>query len=374
MKRFNEEGAPLSDGGGAPLQITSGGPGARLIAEMPKAELHLHLDGSLRVTTALELAATRDVDAPRTYAEMFAALVWDLHPTSQANLLRAFELPVALMQDAEALERVTIELIEVKASDNVEYLEIRWAPLLHIQRGLSDAEAIEAVCRGRREGMRRTDATVGLICVAVRSHPPEDNRRLAALAADYQDEGVVALDLAGLEADYPDPLDHRAAFEVAAAAGLRTTVHAGELQDGGAGVRRALELGVPRVAHGATAIADPQLCADLRAREVTLDVCPTSNVQAATFARLEDHPLATLHRLGVPVSISTDDPTISNITLSEELVAVSAATGLTLPELWRINLHGLDVAFVEPDRASELRARFRRWADWAPELAPADAE
>jgi adenosine deaminase len=151
-------------------------------------------------------------------------------------------------------------------------------------------------------------------------------------------------------------------------------VHAGELRDGGAGVRRALELGVPRVAHGATAIADPQLCADLRAREVTLDVCPTSNVQAATFARLEDHPVAALHRLGVPVSISTDDPTISNITLSEELVAVSAATGLTLPELWRINLHGLDVAFVEPDRASELRARFRRWAEWAPELAPADAE
>jgi adenosine deaminase len=356
MKRFNPVLGPRDVG-------------ARLVAEMPKAELHLHLDGSLRVTTALELAATRGVEAPRTYAEMFAALVWDPHPTSQADLLRAFELPVALMQDAEALERVTIELIESKAADNVEYLEIRWAPKLHTARGLSDADVIAAVCRGRREGMRRTGATVGLIPVAVRSHPPEDNRRLAALVADYQDDGVVALDLAGLEAEYPDPLEHRAAFAVAEAAGLRTTVHAGELHDGGAGVRRALELGVERIAHGASAIADPALCADLRARAVTLDVCPTSNVQAATFARLEDHPVAALHRIGVPLSISTDDPTISNVTLTEEWIAVSAATGLTVRELWQINLHAVGAAFVDPGHAAQLRSRFEDWARWAPELA-----
>jgi adenosine deaminase len=372
MKRFNDPGGlglhPVR-GDRHPALTSERDADARLVADMPKAELHLHLDGSLRVTTALELAATRDVDAPRTYADMFRALVWDPHPTSQANLLRAFELPVALMQDAEALERVTVELIESKAADNVEYLEIRWAPLLHTTRRLSEAEAIEAVCRGRREGMRRTGTTVALICVAVRSHPPEDNRRLAKLAAGYQDQGVVALDLAGLEAEYPDPLDHRAAFEVAAAAGLRTTVHAGELRDHGAGVRRALELDVPRIAHGATAIADPQLCAELRARGVTLDVCPTSNVQAGTFARLHDHPVAALHRRGVPLSISTDDPTISNVTLSEEWTAVTAATGLTLPELWQINLHGLTAAFLEPSRAAELRLGFERWARWAPELA-----
>jgi adenosine deaminase len=351
MKRFNEEGS-----------LT------RLVAEMPKAELHLHLDGALSVSTALELAATRGVDAPRTYAEMFRALVPGPHLSSQAELVQAFDLPVALMQDAEALERVTVELIEAKAADRVDYLEIRWAPLLHTRRGLDVAGVLAAVCRGRREGMRRTGAAVGLVCVAVRSDDPAANRALAVAAADFQAEGVVGFDLAGREADHPDPLDHRAAFEAARTAGMAITLHAGELHDGGAGVRRALELDPPRIAHGATAIEDPLLCDELRSRDVMLDVCPTSNVQAATFADLAAHPVAALHRRGVPVSISTDDPTIANVTLTEEWVAVLAATGLTPSELWRINLGALRAAFAEPALIDALHERFSQWSRWVPEL------
>ena len=356
MKRFNDDAVTAAE---------------RLIAEMPKAELHLHLDGALRVGTALELAATRGVDAPRTYAEMFRALVPGRRLSSQAELLQAFELPVALMQDAEALERVTVELIEAKAADQVRYIEIRWAPLLHTRGGLDAAGVFAAVCAGRDEGVRRTGAAVGLVCVAVRSDDPEENRRLAVLAADYQDAGVVALDLAGREADHPDPLEHRAAFAAARDAGLAITVHAGELQDGGAGVRRALELDPPRIAHGASAIADARLCDELRARDVMLDVCPSSNVQAATFADLASHPVAALHRRGVPVSISTDDPTIANVTLTEEWISVLRATGLTNPELWRINLDALGAAFAEPALIDPLREQFSAWARWLPELQDA---
>src|SRR5215210_7887064 len=127
---------------------------------MPKAELHLHLDGSVRVDTALELARTRDVEAPRDSAAMRAALVAPERCADQAELLRAFDLPIALMQDAEALERIAAELVESKAADNVRYVEIRWGPLLHTARGLGLADGIAAVCAGARRAAAQTGLVV----------------------------------------------------------------------------------------------------------------------------------------------------------------------------------------------------------------------
>src|SRR3972149_1753504 len=120
----------------------------RLLERMPKAEVHLHLDGSLRVDTALDLARTRGVDAPTTWNGMSAALVGAPQSPDQADLLRAFDLPIALLQDADALERVTMDLVEAKAADNVRYAEIRWGPLLHTARGLSLKDGIGAVVAG----------------------------------------------------------------------------------------------------------------------------------------------------------------------------------------------------------------------------------
>src|SRR5215207_9294569 len=142
----------------------------RLIESMPKAELHLHLDGSVRVDTALDLARTRGVDAPRDWTGMSRGLVGAMPSTSQAELLKAFDLPIAMMQDAEALERITAELVEAKAADNVAYVEIRWGPLLHVARGLSLADGIAAVCRGAAAGATRSGIVARLICTAIRSH------------------------------------------------------------------------------------------------------------------------------------------------------------------------------------------------------------
>src|SRR5215204_7467737 len=137
------------------------------------------VDGSLRsgprVATALELAGTRRVDAPGTWAGMRAALVAPMPCADQAELLRAFDLPIALMQDAEALERITAELVETKAADNVRYVEIRWGPLLHVFEGLPLDEGIAAVCTGAREAAARTGIVVRLICTALRSHDPAAN-------------------------------------------------------------------------------------------------------------------------------------------------------------------------------------------------------
>ena len=344
----------------------------RLVEAMPKAELHLHLDGSLRIDTALELARTRDIEAPRTWTGMSRALIAPMPCKDQAELLRAFDLPIALMQDAEALERITAELVQAKAADGVRYVEIRWGPLLHVAGGLSLDDGIAAVVRGAREGVARTGTTVALICTALRSHDPDDNVTLAETAARFRDDGLVGWDLAGPEAAFPDPAVHGRAFAAARAGGLRITLHAGEW--GGAGqVRRALAMDPERIAHGPGAIDDPDLCRELIERAITLDLCPTSNAQAGIVDGVAAHPLARLHRVGVPVTLSTDDTTVSDITLSEEYGRAVQDIGLTLPELWRIDRRALEVAFAGEASLAPLRARFDAWAAGIPELTEADA-
>jgi adenosine deaminase len=334
---------------------------------MPKAELHLHLDGSLRVETALELARSRGVDAPLSYGAMFEALVAPARLASQAELLTRFELPIALLQDAEALEQVTSELVETKAAEGVRYVEIRWGPALHLERGMALADGIAAVCRGARDAADRTGITVRLICTALRSHDPGANVHLAETAAGFRDQGLTGWDLAGPEAAWPDPLRFATAFEAARAGGLRITLHAGEW-GGAAQVRRALQLDPERIAHGPGAIDDPDLMAELIRREVTLDLCPTSNLQAGLVPSIGAHPLARLQRADVPVTLSTDGSTVSDILLSEEYVRAVEEIGLTLPELWTINMHALDVAFADPSAIAPLRASFERWASIVPEL------
>jgi len=202
-----------------------------------------------------------------------------------------------------------------------------------------------------------------LIVTAMRSHPPGANVELARAAAEYG-RPVVGFDLAGPEAEYPAP-PHAAAFRAAEDGGLSLTAHAGEVP-GTAHIVEALALGVRRIAHGATTAQDPSLMATVRERDVTLDLCPTSNVQAGIVASLEEHPLALLHRAGVSVSLSTDDRTVSDMTLSREMAAVAAAQQLTPEELVAIAVNGFRAGFGPHAflraAASDAEAQWRSWA------------
>jgi adenosine deaminase len=338
-----------------------------LIEDMPKAELHLHLDGSMRVDTAIELAVSRGIDAPRSPEKMAAALVAPMPCVDQAELLRAFDLPIRLMQDADALERVAAELVETKAREKVRYVEIRWGPLLHMARGLPLADGIAAVCRGVRGAAQATGIEVRLICTAIRSHEPAANVDLAETAARFRDQGLTGWDLAGPEEAFPNPIVFGRAFEAARAAGLRITIHAAEW-GGAAQVRRSLALEPERIAHGAAAIEDPALCDELIGRGISLDLCPTSNVQAGVVASLAEHPIARLHRAGVRVTLSTDDTTVSDISLTDEFVRAVSIIGVSLPELWAINRRALEVAFAGVSTLAPLRAEFDAWAAGVPQL------
>jgi adenosine deaminase len=264
------------------------------------------------------------------------------------------------MQDAEALERITAELVETKAAEGVRYVEIRWGPLLHVARGLSLADGIAAVARGARDASVRTGTVVRLISTALRSHDAAANVTLAETASRFRDDGLTGWDLAGPEERYPDPLVHAASFEAARAGGLRITLHAGEW-GGAAQVRRALALDPERIAHGPGAIDDRVLCEELIARQVTLDLCPTSNWQAGIVPSIAAHPLARLHRLGVPVTLSTDDTTVSDLSLVDEYERALDEIGLTPSELLAIDRHALDVAFAEPAAVARVRAALDSW-------------
>ncbi len=342
-----------------------------LVRAMPKAELHLHLDGSLRVDTALDIARTRGVDAHRTFEGMRAALVGPDQATDQAQLLLAFDLPIALLQDAEALERTAADLVEDKAFDRVRYIEIRWAPLLHTTGGLSGRQVVDAVARGAGSMARRTGVEVRMIATLLRSHLPEVNLAfIEDLEARGLPAGLVGVDLAGQEARFPDPERHRPAIDLARRIGLHVTLHAGEW-GGSAQVRRALTLDPERIAHGPLAIDDPELVRELAATGVWLDLCPTSNVQAGIVPSLADHPLARLLRAGVRVTLSTDDLTVADVSLSDEYVRAVEDIGLTVRELWGVDLAALDAAFCDHPTRERLRAQFLAWGAGIPELAAA---
>jgi adenosine deaminase len=342
---------------------------AASLQALPKAELHQHLDGSVRPATAVELASA--IGMSLTHDDARARMIGPERCADQAELLTFFDLPIALLQTAEGLERVTGELIDDLADDGVRYAEIRWAPRLHLERGLSVADVIEAVARGvagRAAVLGPSMPLVALIVTAMRSHPPAANVELARIAGEIG-HPVVGFDLAGPEAAYPAP-PHALAFVTAREVGLALTAHAGEVA-GPHRVREVLEFGVRRVAHGVTAIEDPELVALLRGRDITLDLCPTSNVQAGIVDRLEDHPLAALHRSGISVTISTDDRTVTGTTLTREMARCADALGLSRAELAAIAVNGFQRGFAPSPMLDPLRAEaLTAWEAWRAEPTP----
>ncbi len=250
---------------------------------------------------------------------------------SQAEYISYFEDALAVMQTAAALERTARELGEDSAADNIDYLEVRWAPLLHLRGGLSPAEVIQAVLRGLAAAPLRA---VAIVC-AMRGHEVADNVDLARLAGRYAGRGVVGFDLAGDEARYP-AAPQRPAFEAARAAGLHLTCHAGEAGPPES-VAEALDLGVERIAHGVIGARAPAIVERVRAAGVVLDPCPTANWKCKAVPRLEDHPLPRLVRGGVRCTISTDSRTVAATTLTREYELASTVMGMTEAELRACN-------------------------------------
>lgn len=314
------------------------------VRRLPKAELHLHLDGSLRPATLAALAAERGVPLP-----VGAAALGDWMRVDDArrleDYLARFEVTLAVMQDAAALERITRELVEDAAGDGTRYVEIRFCPALNMRGGLSADEVMGAVWRGAQAGEAATGTVARLIVCLLKSIAAPHPMEMAELAVACRGAGVVAFDAAGPEAGYP-AAQFAEAFAHARRHDLWVTYHAGE-GDGASSIRAAVAHCHPdRIGHGTRLREDPALEAYLVDHGIPLEVCPTSNVQTRVAPTFAEHPLARHHALGGVVTLNTDNRLMSGVSLVDEYLRCAAHLGFDFATLGALALNGFDAAFL----------------------------
>ena len=335
-----------------------------LICELPKAEMHLHLDGSMRIATIKELADERGIALPSNdIDELTRELIVLDKARSVGDYLTKFAYPLAVLQDAEALERAAYELVEDLEKENVFYAEIRYAPMLHINKGLRMEEAIEAVLEGIRRGQEKTGVRAGVIACCMRHLSPDQNLAMTQVAVRYHDYGLVGLDLAGDEANYRRDILPWEAFKLAREKGLGITVHAGEAA-GADSIRAALEMGATRIGHALRLGDDPALVEEVSRRGVVLEICPTSNVQTQSVSGLTTHPVAAYLKSDLAVTVNTDNRTISHTTMTDEyeLLANSFCWGIN--EMHATTLSAFQGAFLPESEKRDLLFQWsKRWLE-----------
>lgn len=321
---------------------------------LPKAELHCHLDGSIRASTLLELGREQGVPMPASTPEALAHHMWVKDARHLEDYLTRFDVTLAVLQRADALERVTYELLEDAHAEGVRYIEIRYAPVLNTRGGLSLDEAVEAPKRAVDRAMATLGIRSGLIICALRHLDPAVSLELARLAVSHAGRGVVGFDLAGGEAGHPATA-HAAAFTHAREHGLWCTCHAGE----GAGadsIREAVHVcGAQRIGHGTRLAEDPRLMDEVGERGITIEACLTSNVQTRAAADYASHPLRTYLDHGLKVTLNTDNRLMSRTTLTDEYEHAVQSFALDTDAICRIARAGFEGAFLpDADRRTML--------------------
>ncbi|BDU50213.1 adenosine deaminase [Haliovirga abyssi] len=288
------------------------------VKKMKKAEIHLHLDGSMRIETILDLAKKDGIELPTYNFDEFRKYVEvEKDNSSLIEYLKKFELPLMVLQDSKALERTAYELIEDLAKDNYIYVEIRFAPLLHLNNGMKAEEVVESVLRGLKKAKEKFGVESGLLLSVMRHMSVEDGKKVLELGKKYKDSGVVGLDMAGDEKNY-SPLIFKEVFEEAREAGINFTIHAGEAA-GVKSIREAIELGAKRLGHGIRAFEDEELLKEIKEKNIVLEVCPISNFQTKVLADFHDYPIKKYLKMGIKLSLNTDNRTVSNTNFIKEL-------------------------------------------------------
>lgn len=340
------------------------------ILAWPKAELHCHLDGSLRLETLLEIAH-QESKLNLLPADSVEGLEVILKHIDDSETLEAylawFRYSIPMMQTRDSLRRIAYELAEDNARENVRYLEVRYAPILHTEEGLTLEQVNDAVLDGLRQAEQDFDIRTSLIICGLRDRYESASMRQAELAVAYQKRGVVAFDLAGGEAGNPSK-QHLHAFYYARNHLLNLTCHAGESW-GPESIHQAIfYCSVHRIGHGITLERDPDLMQYFVDHQIPLEICPTSNVQTHVVTSYEAHPLKRYVNAGIPVTINTDNRLFSRTTVTDELWRVYQHCGVTAPQLREIAINGFRYAFLEWDEKQEL---LRRVLDDFP-VAPSD--
>jgi adenosine deaminase len=320
-------------------------PTRELLRRLPKAELHCHLDGSVRPETMLDLGVEVGKPMPAADVESLRSYMRVDDARNLEDYLERFAITLSVMQTESALERIAYELAEDSARDGVRYIEVRYAPVLNVREGLSLEQAVEAPLRG----LARAEAELGIkgrvIVTAIRNMAPSVSQELAELAVAYRHRGVVGFDLAGGEAGHPAKA-HRAAFEYARSHDLSCTCHAGE-GDGPDSVRQAIHIcGAHRVGHATRLIEDASLTDYCNDHRIALEICLTSNVQTHAVHSYASHPFREYFNRGLNVVLNTDNRLMSGVSLTDEYAHAANSLQFGFDELARVAVNGFESCFL----------------------------
>ena len=326
--------------------------------------LHDHLDGGLRPATVVELAGEFGYGGlPTTDVEELAT--WFNRGAKRNDLvlyLETFAHTVGVMQHRDAIERVAFECAQDLAADGVVYAEVRMAPELCTEAGLTLDEAMQAILDGFAQGSAGTDLTIHAIATAMRT--AARSQEIAELAVRFRDAGVVGFDIAGAEAGYP-PTRHLDAFQYVMRANFHTTIHAGEAF-GLPSIWEAVQwCGAERLGHGVRIVddiadddqGDPRLgrlAAYVRDRRVPLEMCPSSNLQTGAATSIAEHPIGLLTRLRFRVTVNTDNRLMSGTTMSREMQLLGEAFGYDFDDLRWFTINAMKSAFLPFDERLAL--------------------
>ncbi len=314
------------------------------IFNLPKTDLHLHLDGSLRPETMLELADKEKIKLPASDPDKLKKAIIKKDSESLVDYLTAFELTLKVLQTQEGLYRSTYELCEDAHAENVKYLELRFAPVLHTEKGLRLTEIVNPVLDGMKNAYRDFGIESGLILCAMRHMKPEVSMRTAELAVAFKNKGVVGFDLAGAERDFPAK-DHRDAFFLILNNNINCTIHAGEAY-GPESISQAIHYcGAHRLGHGTRLVEDGDLLNYVNDHRLPLEICINSNLHTQSVSSLEQHPFRLYYDYGLRVTLNTDNRTVSDTTMTDELYTACKIFNLTRNELSNIVLYGFKSTF-----------------------------
>lgn len=333
-------------------------PSEEYVRNLPKVELHCHLDGSLRLETIWDLARSRGVALPANSLEELRNLFSVPNPATRSlvDYLKRFDHTLAVLQDAEALSRVAYELALDHAAENVLYLEVRYSPILHTKKGMKLIQVMDSVLDGLALAARETGIKTGVIVCGLRNISPETSLRLAELTVAYKYQGVVGFDLAGFEDKYPAK-DHNEAFYLIRKNNINCTVHAGEAY-GPDSIKQALHnLNTHRIGHGTRLKEDGDLLNYVNDHRIPLEICLTSNVQTGAVKSLEEHPLRLYYDWGLRVTLNTDNRLMSDTTLTKEYLTACRTFGFTVRDLKNIVIMGFKSAFLSHKEKVQLLDR-----------------
>ena len=319
----------------------------------PKADLHLHLDGSFRLETIWRLCQEQNVTLPATTLEEYKEFIHRTANCGSVNgFLTMFDDPIKAMQDKDTLELLTYELIEDLVGLGVRYAEIRFAPQLHTQKGLTQSEATQAILNGRNKALEKYPSiNIGIItcmmCVGEETANWDANAETVQVCNEFKNDGVVALDLAGAEGIVPLS-NFGKLFEEARNLNLNIICHAGDSQ-GPETVRDAIDFGVTRIGHGHHIYDDKSLCEIARDKQIVLEICPTSNIQCQSQPSFKEHPAKKLFDMGIPVTINTDNMTFSGTNLDIEYDHCINDMGFTYNDLIDCNINSIKHSFASDE-------------------------